>query len=91
MTEPDLLLDSLRLMLIGMGIVFSFLLLLVGVLRSMSWVALKLAPIAAQPEPMPLGMGRSGAKTTPAPDAPPVAVIAAAIARYRTDHPGARR
>jgi oxaloacetate decarboxylase gamma subunit len=74
MSETALLLESLRLMLIGMGIVFSFLLLLVGILRLMSWVALRLAPVSVAPEPM---TSASGA------DAAPVAVIAAAIARYR--------
>jgi oxaloacetate decarboxylase gamma subunit len=83
MSETDLLVESLRLMLIGMGIVFSFLLMLVGILRLMSWVALRLAPVSAAPEPM----------TTPGSVAtgPPVAVIAAAIARYRARHRGSSR
>ena len=86
MSESVLLLESLRLMAIGMGIVFAFLLLLVGILRGMSWVALRLSPIAIDPEPMPTARALTGM-----PDAPPVAVIAAAIARYRADHPGHRR
>ncbi len=79
MSETALLLESLRLMAIGMGIVFSFLLLLVGMLRLMSWAALRLAPVSAAPEPQALAAGV-------APDAPPVAAIAAAIARYRAVH-----
>ncbi len=79
MNETDLVMESLRLMGIGMGIVFSFLLMLVGVLRVMSWAALKLAP----PEPHPLATPSSGlAATQDADDL--IAVISAAIARYRS-------
>lgn len=85
MNETTMVLESLGLMLTGMGIVFSFLLLLVGILRAMSWAALKISPIAIEPEPMPAALAHGGA------DAAPVAVIAAAIARYRADHPGSRR
>ncbi len=74
MTNADLLVESLRLMGIGMGIVFCFLLMLVGILRFMSWAAGRVAPALPEPEPM------LPAETT---DAPPIAVIAAAIARYR--------
>jgi oxaloacetate decarboxylase gamma subunit len=83
MSETALLVESLRLMLIGMGIVFSFLLMLVGILRLMSWVALRLAPVSAAPEPM--------LTPTAAATEPPVAVIAAAIARYRARHRRAPR
>jgi oxaloacetate decarboxylase (Na+ extruding) subunit gamma len=83
--DTEMLIESLLFMLIGMGIVFSFLLLLVGILRVMSWAALKLAPIAIEPEPMLAGRAADGA------EAVPTAVIAAAIARYRADHPGRRR
>ncbi|MCG6943230.1 MAG: OadG family protein [Thiohalocapsa sp.] len=73
MSETALLLESLRLLMIGMGIVFSFLLLLVGMLRLMSWAALRLAPVSAAPAP----------QTSAAADDRVVAVIAAAVARYR--------
>jgi oxaloacetate decarboxylase gamma subunit len=76
MSETALLFESLRLMLIGMGIVFSFLLLLVGILRLMSWAALRLAPL---PQTHPVTPAAAPEIDT----GPPIAVIAAAIARYR--------
>lgn len=79
MSESALLIESLRLLLIGMGIVFCFLLLLVGILRLMSWAALRIAPVL--PEPMPAASFPSSQGA-----GPPVAVIAAAIARYRAHH-----
>lgn len=79
MTVAELLLEGLRLMGIGMGIVFSFLILLVGVLRVMSLVAGRLAPedalVQAAAIPAPL----------PSPDSELVAVVSAAITRYRRD------
>ncbi len=74
MSEMTLLAESLRLLLIGMGIVFSFLLLLVGILRLMSWLALRLAPM---PQAGPLSPPVADT------DGPPIAAIAAAVARYR--------
>jgi oxaloacetate decarboxylase gamma subunit len=75
----ETLLEGLRLMGIGMGIVFGFLLLLVGVLRGMSAAVLR---YAAQP-----GVSGSvdGAGTLPdaAEDGELVAAISAAIALYR--------
>ncbi len=44
MNESALLIESLSLMVIGMGIVYGFLLLLVGALRLMSSLILRLAP-----------------------------------------------
>jgi oxaloacetate decarboxylase gamma subunit len=80
MNESALMMEALRLMGIGMGIVFCFLLLLVGILRVMSWAALKLAP----PEPHALA-SPSSTPTLTTPEADDlIAVIAAAIARYRT-------
>ena len=80
MNESTLLIESLRLMVIGMGIVYAFLLLLVGVLRLMSSLILRLAP----EEALPLA-------TTPtqSPSSAPddlIAIIAAAVARYRRQH-----
>jgi oxaloacetate decarboxylase gamma subunit len=77
MTEMQLLFESLGLLAVGMGIVFAFLLLLVGVLRVMSWVALRLAPVEPQPVAAALKPG-------PPDDDDLIAVIAAAIARYRS-------
>ncbi|MCF7984092.1 MAG: OadG family protein [Thiohalocapsa sp.] len=80
MGENDLIIESLRLMGIGMGIVFSFLLLLIGLLRVMSAVAIRLAPAEPQPPQMPLTAGVSPASSA---DDDVIAVIAAAIGRYR--------
>lgn len=79
MIEHSLMIDALRLLGAGMGIVFSFLLLLVALLRLMSWVAHRIAPPGAEfaGSSTPLSSG----------DATLAAVISAAIARYRAAHP----
>ena len=77
MNTPDLLMDGLRLMAIGMGIVFAFLLLLVGVMRAMSAVAMRVAP-----EPG-LAVGDRVPAAAEQADSELVAVITAAVARYR--------
>jgi oxaloacetate decarboxylase gamma subunit len=92
MPVSHLLLEGLRLMVIGMGIVFTFLLLLVGVLRLLSLTVQRFAP-----EPAPLASPDVGAASLGLAVAPAealaggelVAVITAAIARYRRDHPRA--
>ena len=79
MTDGTLLFESFMLMLIGMGIVFSFLLLLVGILRLMSALVLRLAPAEElQPSPSPAAtpLPADGSEDL-------IAVISAAIARYR--------
>ncbi|MTW22389.1 OadG family protein [Allochromatium palmeri] len=79
MTDSTLLFESFMLMLIGMGIVFSFLLLLVGILRLMSALILRLAP-AEELQPV------ASSTTAPLPTDTSedlIAVISAAIARYR--------
>ena len=72
-------------MAIGMGIVFAFLLLLVAILRVMSAAVLRFHPEVhagpaqgAGPRPAP-GAHHAG------PDQQIVAVITAAVARYRND------
>jgi oxaloacetate decarboxylase gamma subunit len=80
MNESDLVIESLRLMGIGMGIVFSFLMLLVGLLRVMSWLALKIAP--AETPQMAVPAASLAPATQEADDL--IAVISAAIARYRS-------
>jgi oxaloacetate decarboxylase (Na+ extruding) subunit gamma len=75
MGQTDLLLESLRLMGIGMGIVFCFLMLLVALLKGMSRVASRLGP----PEPLPT----AGKPPSAVADDELVAVIGAAIAQYR--------
>lgn len=79
MTVPDLLVEGLRLMVIGMGIVFSFLLLLVGVLRLMSAAVVRLSPDASR---LPVDASADEGEVT---DAGVIAVISAAVARYRRD------
>lgn len=81
MTETELLLESLSLMAIGMGIVFGFLLLLVGILRGMSAFALKIAPAEPHPAAAPAALHTPGSESDDV-----IAVITAAVARYRRHH-----
>jgi oxaloacetate decarboxylase gamma subunit len=67
-------------MVIGMGIVFGFLLLLVGILRVMSWLALRIAPA----EIPPLAVPAAGLAPATQESDDLIAVISAAIARYRS-------
>ena len=77
MPITDLMMTGVELMFMGMGIVFSFLILLVFILKVMSWLAARFltpeppAPISAAAQPVPA-------------DDTLVAVISAAVARYRT-------
>lgn len=87
--NPNLvvLIDALGIMGIGMGIVFGFLILLVVILRLMSWIALKIAPAEPAP-PAPLGVSPRSLKAptqdgTQDQSSELLAVISAAIARYR--------
>lgn len=82
--DSGLIGESLRLMVIGMTIVFFFLMLLVVCLRGMSWFAARVAP-AEGPETLSAGPIRSDAGAPG--DGDLVAVISAAIARYRARHP----
>lgn len=79
--ETGLIGESLRLMAIGMVIVFAFLILLVACLRAMSWLAARLAP-ADMVEAAPTGS--TAIEGTPGDDL--VAVIAAALIQYRRRH-----
>jgi oxaloacetate decarboxylase gamma subunit len=84
MVVDELLMEGLRLMVIGMGIVFAFLLLLVGVLRGMSAIVLRFAHearIAKDGE----GTSTLAPKTE---EMELVAVISAAVARYRRSRQG---
>ncbi|EIC19985.1 OadG family protein [Thiorhodovibrio frisius] len=80
--------EGLRLMLIGMSIVFGFLMLLVVLLRGMSWLATRLAPAdlhdgAAGSVAVAAGTGVGA----PAAETELIAVLAAAVARYRARQP----
>lgn len=88
MPVSTMLLEGVRLMVIGMGIVYAFLLLLVGILRLLSQAIQRWAP-----EPPPAtatgagpGPGRSGAGVNAEIPGELLAVIAAAVSRYRRDH-----
>jgi len=83
MPVTELLLEGLRLMVIGMGIVFTFLLLLVAVLRLMSSAVSRFAPV----HPVLSGAAAGGAPhaTDAMQDGELIAVISAAIVRYRAN------
>ncbi|NBC48531.1 MAG: sodium pump decarboxylase subunit gamma [Gammaproteobacteria bacterium] len=83
MPETSLINESLSLMAIGMGIVFSFLLLLVVLLRAMSWIAGRLS--SGLPEASaPSAAVSTGSDALGASNDELIAVISAAIARYRS-------
>lgn len=76
MPISDLMMTGLQLMLLGMGIVFGFLIVLVIALKVMSWFAGRF-PATEAPAPV------AAATQTLAPDTTVIAVISAAVARYR--------
>lgn len=75
-----MLVEGLMLMVVGMTIVFSFLLLLVGMLFGMSWLTARLAPepVAAAAD---VAVGAPGEG-----DARLAAAVSAAIHLYRLRH-----
>ena len=75
----QLLLQGFELLLLGMGIVFGFLILLVFMLRTMSGLAARFEPEDSTPAvPPPVEPTRD--------DRPMIAAISIAIARYRATH-----
>lgn len=91
MPVSAMLLEGVRLMVIGMGSVFTFLILLVAALRLLSQAILRWAP---EPPPAPAaatGTGpapkRAGAGVNAQFPGELLAVIAAAVSHYRRDHP----
>lgn len=81
MTPSELLLEGVELMLFGMGFVFIFLVLLVGVVSLMS----RLIATFAVPVPAP-AVSSPASSTRPAnhePDADTLAAIQSAIAQHR--------
>ena len=83
MPFADLMLVGLKLMLLGMGIVFSFLVVLVFALRGMSRLANWLAPEIEPPVIAGVTPIQSTGHTH---DEELIAVISAAIARFRSNH-----
>lgn len=79
--ETTLLTQGTELMLLGMAIVFGFLSLLVVIVRIMSALALRIAPpapaVADLPPPVDIAENREL-----------VAVVTAAVARYRASRTG---
>ena len=85
MPISDLLMSGINLMAIGMGIVFTFLLILVFAMKGMSKFAMFVTERQGVTErvsshPVTMGQGQEGARGDL------VAVIAAAINSYRTTH-----
>ena len=74
--DTNLLLQGVELLLLGMGIVFGFLTLLVFMLRGMSGLAARLAP----PDEPPLDLAPAAVVPD---DRRIVAAISAAVTRYR--------
>lgn len=79
MPITDLLMTGVQLMLLGMGSVFGFLVLLVFVLKGMSWGAGRFHT------PEPPASAAPGMQPTPV-DTTVIAAISAAVARYRASH-----
>ncbi|MFG0380832.1 OadG family protein [Pseudomonas sp. zbq_18] len=77
MTPAELLLEGVELMLFGMGIVFSFLILLVFAIRLMSAVVARFAP---EPVPQPVA---TAAPPSALVDPDTLAAIQAAIRQHR--------
>ncbi len=81
MPVADLLLEGVKLMLLGMGTVFTFLMLLVVAMAGMSRLARILEPAATPVVDTPQTRTRTMAGSRQDPDL--VAVISAAIRHYR--------
>jgi oxaloacetate decarboxylase gamma subunit len=85
MSITDLLMSGINLMFVGMGIVFTFLLILVFAMKGMSTFAMLVAERygvtdRVTSQPALTGRGQDGARGDL------VAVIAAAIGSYRATH-----
>lgn len=76
----DLMSNAINLMIVGMGFVFVFLTILVFVTSFMSKMVLKYAPA---PEPKAPATPQNNAASN---DAQLLAVLSAAVAKYRSDH-----
>ena len=81
MPVADLLMQGIELMVLGMGIVFSFLVLLVFVMQGMSWLAHRIGG-----EELYLEEPGPSADSVPAAEADLIAAIGAAVYRYRARH-----
>ena len=82
MPMSDLLLNGFELMLLGMGIVFTFLLVLVVAMNVMSRIAFYFDTTEDIPETVPATAQPAGKPENTA----LIAVISAAVSRYRSTH-----
>ncbi|MCQ4346815.1 OadG family transporter subunit [Pseudomonas stutzeri] len=82
MTSGQLLLEGVELMLLGMGFVFTFLVLLIGAIRLMSQLIERFAPAAPQPVAAPR-VAQPSPAVVEQPDAELLAAIQAAIHLHR--------
>ena len=78
----ELMSNAIDLMVVGMGFVFVFLVILVVVTTIMSKLVMKFAP---PPEPVAPAASNSNAGNA-SNDAQLLAVLSAAVAKYRSDH-----
>jgi oxaloacetate decarboxylase (Na+ extruding) subunit gamma len=81
----DMLMSGVKLMFVGMGIVFIFLLVLVFAMKGMSWLAMILSERQDSTEALTYPsagavQGQAGARGDL------IAVISAAVSRYRATH-----
>ncbi len=81
MPETSMMMASLNLMALGMGTVFSFLLLLVLMLRVMSWLSQRLS---GDPPELLMPAGVATAASGEADQRQLIAAISAAITCYRS-------
>jgi oxaloacetate decarboxylase gamma subunit len=80
----DLMLEGLTLMVFGMGFVFTFLTLLVFSTKTMSSIVLRFAPVELVVVKPPLVMVSPSQQVANDPQL--MAVLSAAVHRYRQDH-----
>jgi len=81
------MLSGVELMFLGMGVVFSFLVVLVFAMLAMSRLAERLGPSQAIADSGESTLAGGAVAAHPAVRSDLVAVIAAAVARYRTTQP----
>lgn len=78
--------SAIDLMLVGMGFVFSFLIILVFVTMIMSRIAMRIAPVETSPMPPRRGSNGTGGGSSPMDDPQLMAVISAAVSKHRARH-----
>ena len=84
MPSSDLMLEGLTLMVFGMGFVFTFLTLLVFATKTMSAIVLRLSPVEELVMEAPVTMAQPSQNVANDPQL--MAVLSAAVHRYRQDH-----